>query len=220
MNMNGSWERGKQKRKEPTFLTLYTSTEVTDIDRKGAKLGLFIWLLCIRNLLCSKSLLCSTILPSHEDALALVTALASLGAAVAATPAIPRMDPTRQPLVDHMCAWHDAISLFRPGLPKNLVQWRGPGAATGRSRPRENHNSTSDKSALRRVCFEGSHCARGKRRCDTQQHWQRCPHCCCFVWLENKWPFRPLPGFRKKEIAKAWRQNLMIQQYFGWDAET
>lgn len=37
-----------------------------------------------------------------------------MGAAFAATPAIPRMDPTRQPLVvDHMCAWRDAISLFR-----------------------------------------------------------------------------------------------------------
>ena len=30
--------------------------------------------------------------------------------------AIPRMDPTRQPLVDHMCAWRDAISLFRKNV--------------------------------------------------------------------------------------------------------
>ena len=153
-------------------------------------------------------MLCSTSVPSHKNALALVTTPASMGAAFAATPAIPRMDPTRQPLVvDHMCAWRDAISLFRKhvsitcracqkGILCNcavqalLLGAAGPGKTT-----------TVQVTNLQLEEYD----LKGR---------------CCFVWLENKWPFRPLPGFRKKKIAKAWRQNLVIQQCFGWDAET
>ena len=46
---------------------------------------------------------------SHEEASALVAAPPASGAAsVTASPSGPRMDPTQQSFVDHMCAWRDA----------------------------------------------------------------------------------------------------------------
>ena len=153
---------------------------------------------------------------SHEEASALVSTPSCTGASAAAGGASgPRMDPTQQSFVDHMCAWRDAyvnaadvcqsnlpLPLDRDGpwqlcSPVLLLGTAGTGKTTTMQAANQQLENHGLKGRIVRAAYTGvaaSNMGSGARtivslfRLKTSRgagHCNHCPRRTCKVWQPN-----------------------------------